>query len=83
MRIVLVMIFLLFYFRKTKHKTMTDLLNDKEDREALRDMYSKFGVIDTEGSLYDKWEYDDEFDDTYEEINVFVGEPVEEPGEER
>jgi hypothetical protein len=32
-------------------------------------MYSKFGLIDAEGSMYD-----DEYDDTYDHLDVSVGE---------
>lgn len=48
---------------------MFELLNDKSHRGEFRDMYSKFGCIDTEGNMYD-----DEYDDTYDNLDVSVGE---------
>ncbi|PNF14341.1 hypothetical protein B7P43_G05576 [Cryptotermes secundus] len=54
--------------RKGKHKNLIELIDDKSHRAEFRDMYAKFGVIDTEGSMYD-----DEYDDTYDHLDVSVG----------
>lgn len=55
--------------RKGKHKNLNELIDDKSHRAEFRDMYTKFGIIDTEGSMYD-----DEYDDTYDHLDVSVGE---------
>jgi hypothetical protein len=55
--------------RKAKHKNLNELIDDKSHRTEFRDMYSKFGLIDAEGSMYD-----DEYDDTYDHLDVSVGE---------
>lgn len=55
--------------RKAKHRNLNELIDDKSHRTEFRDMYSKFGLIDTEGSMYD-----DEYDDTYDDQDVSVGE---------
>lgn len=57
------------FYRKGKHKNLIELIDDKSHRAEFRDMYTKFGVIDTEGSMYD-----DEYDDTYDHLDVSVGE---------
>ena len=44
------------------------MMDDKSHREEFRDMYTKFGLIDTQGSMYD-----DEYDDTYDHLDVSVG----------
>ncbi|XP_069705636.1 activating signal cointegrator 1 complex subunit 2 [Periplaneta americana] len=54
--------------RKGKHKTLNELIDDKSHRAEFRDMYNKFGIVDTEGSMYD-----DEYDDTYDLLDVSVG----------
>jgi hypothetical protein len=55
--------------RKSKYRNLKEIIDDKSHRAEFRDMYSKFGVLDTEGSLYD-----DEYDDTYDNVDVSVGE---------
>jgi hypothetical protein len=55
--------------RKAKHRNLKELIDDKSHRTEFRDMYSKFGLIDTEGSMYD-----DDYDDTYDDQDVSVGE---------
>lgn len=52
----------MFVPRQTVPKNTFDLLNDKSKVEGLRDMYHRFGTIDTTGSMYD-----DEYDDTYDD----------------
>ncbi|KAJ9593726.1 hypothetical protein L9F63_014699, partial [Diploptera punctata] len=54
--------------RNSKHKNLNDLIDDKSHREEYREMYTKFGLVDTEGSMYD-----DEYDDTYDHLDVSVG----------
>lgn len=58
-----------FLHRKAKYRNLNELIDDKSHRTEFCDMYSKFGLIDTEGSMYD-----DEYDDTYDDHNVAVGE---------
>jgi hypothetical protein len=53
------------FYRKGKHKNLIELIDDKSHRVEFRDMYTKFSVIDTEGSMYD-----DEYDDTYDHLDV-------------
>lgn len=48
--------------RRTVPKNAFELLNDKSDVKNLRDMYHRFGTVDTVGSMYD-----DEYDDTYDD----------------
>ncbi|KAK3907745.1 Activating signal cointegrator 1 complex subunit 2 [Frankliniella fusca] len=48
--------------KRTVPKNAFDLLNDKSDVKGLRDMYQRFGTVDTAGSMYD-----DEYDDTYDD----------------
>lgn len=48
--------------KRTVPKNAFDLLNDKSDVKGLRDMYHRFGTVDTTGSMYD-----DEYDDTYDD----------------
>ncbi|XP_034256178.1 activating signal cointegrator 1 complex subunit 2 isoform X2 [Thrips palmi] len=48
--------------RKNLPKNAFDLLNDKTEVKALRDLYHRFGTVDTTGSMYD-----DEYDDTYDD----------------
>lgn len=48
--------------RKNLPKNAIDLLNDKSDVKELRDLYHRFGTVDTTGSMYD-----DEYDDTYDD----------------
>ncbi|XP_021932791.1 activating signal cointegrator 1 complex subunit 2 isoform X2 [Zootermopsis nevadensis] len=55
--------------RKAKYRNLNELIDDKSHRAEFRDMYTKFGVIDTEGSLYN-----DEYDDTYDYLDVSVRE---------
>jgi hypothetical protein len=55
--------------RKAKYKNLNELINDKSHRAEYRDTYTKFGLIDSEGNMYD-----DEYDDTYDHLDVSVGE---------
>ncbi|KAJ1522168.1 hypothetical protein ONE63_002478 [Megalurothrips usitatus] len=48
--------------RRTVPKNAFDLLNDKSGVQGLRDLYHRFGTVDTAGSMYD-----DEYDDTYDD----------------
>jgi hypothetical protein len=56
-------------YRKANYRNLNELIDDKSHRAEFRDMYAKFGVIDTEGSLYD-----DDYDDTYDCLDVSVRE---------
>jgi hypothetical protein len=58
-----------FLRRKAKHRNLNELIDDKSHRKEFHDMYSKFGLIDTEGRMYD-----DEYDDTYDNLDVSVEE---------
>ncbi|PSN41849.1 hypothetical protein C0J52_16232 [Blattella germanica] len=55
--------------RKSQYKNLNQLIDDKTHRSEFREMYTKFGLVDTEGSMYD-----DEYDDTYDHLDVSVGE---------
>ncbi|KAF4518105.1 hypothetical protein B566_EDAN007806 [Ephemera danica] len=55
--------------KRSKHKNLTQLLEDKEDIKGLRDFYSRYGSVQDVV-------YDDEYDDTYDEINdISVDDP--------
>lgn len=49
------------------------MLNDKSHISQLKDSYAKLGIVDDEVEIL----YEDEYDDTYDEIDVSVKEPDE------
>jgi hypothetical protein len=54
--------------RRSKHRNLSQLLDDKEDIQGLREVYNQYSTV--QENLYD-----DEYDDTYDEVNIAVDEP--------
>ncbi|XP_065340029.1 activating signal cointegrator 1 complex subunit 2 [Cloeon dipterum] len=50
--------------RKSKHKNLSQLLDDKSELAEVKDFYKKFGTV---ADVV----YDDEYDDTYDEFKEF------------
>ncbi|XP_063237142.1 activating signal cointegrator 1 complex subunit 2 [Bacillus rossius redtenbacheri] len=60
--------------RKSKHRDLSQMLNDKSALSEIRDRYIPLGYVDTDERLYD-----DEYDDTYDHLDVSIDEPGGEP----
>lgn len=50
--------------KQDKYRNFKECFNDKSHVRELKEVYQKFGSVDTEASLYD-----DEYDDTYDDVD--------------
>ncbi|XP_059476588.1 activating signal cointegrator 1 complex subunit 2 [Neocloeon triangulifer] len=62
--------------RKSKHKNLSQLLDDKKDLAQIKDTYTSYGTVSDVV-------YDDEYDDTYDELKEFKIDDGADPDAER